>query len=88
MRVFDSADRPDVAPGRGSSQWSLHVKGSLDWSASGMCRRSHVKEQQRLSVRHSVLAVKMVVLSRHKHKVEPREKKSRVRKCRMCASVA
>ena len=39
-----------------------------------MCRKSQVSEQERLRVRHSVLAVKMVVLSRHKQNLEPREK--------------
>ena len=44
-----------------------------------MCRRGLVREQQRLRVRHGVPDVKMVVLSRQKHKLnlvnlEPREK--------------
>ena len=62
--TFDSANWPNVAPCRGSSQWSSPCEGNskeVGLGERGMCRRGQAKEQQRLRMRHGVPDVKMIV---------------------------
>ena len=75
---FDSANWPNVAPCRGSSQWSSPWKSDLEWEWNVQKRSS----EGTTTTAHETWRARCEddCFTGHKHKLEPREKNSRVRK--------